>query len=67
MHGKVVDMFYFPIIENSHGEVLFFPAVFNVADSAVTVGVILIIIFFRKELNVSLESTKKPKIVKNEE
>jgi len=57
-HGKVVDMFYFPIITNSAGETVFFRFIFNVADSAITVSVFLILIFFRKELNDSLESKK---------
>jgi signal peptidase II len=57
LHGRVVDMFYFPII-NTHwpewspispGEsFLFFRPVFNVADSAITCGVISIIIFKNK-------------------
>jgi len=34
--------------------------VFNIADSAITIAVIIILIFFRKDLNESLES-KKPK------
>lgn len=53
LHGKVVDMLYFPIL---HGyfpswipfwgseEFLFFRPVFNIADSAITVGVILLLI-----------------------
>ncbi len=62
-HGKVVDMFYFPLIKNSAGETLFFRPVFNFADAAVTVGVALVFIFFRKDLNTSLESkSKKDKI-----
>ena len=57
LHGKVVDMFYFPII-NTHwpqwspfrpGESLvFFRPVFNIADSAITCGVISILIFQKK-------------------
>ena len=56
LHGKVVDMFYFPLI-NSHwpdwspvkpGEsFVFFRPVFNIADSAITCGVISIILFQR--------------------
>lgn len=57
-YGKVVDMFYFPLIKNSAGDVLFFRPVFNFADSAVTVGVLAILFFFRKDLNLSLESKK---------
>lgn len=57
-YGKVVDMFYFPLIKDSMGETIFFRPVFNFADSAVTVGVALSLIFFRKDLNESLESKK---------
>lgn len=57
-HGKVVDMLYFPIIKNATGQTLFFSPIFNIADSAITVAVFLILIFFRKELNESLESKK---------
>lgn len=55
--GKVVDMFYFPVINTTWpdwspfrpGESLvFFRPVFNIADSAITLGVFSIIIFQRK-------------------
>lgn len=45
LYGRVVDMFSFS----------FFPPVFNLADSCITVAVFVIIIFFRKDLNESLE------------
>ncbi len=57
LHGKVVDMFYFPIIEGNFpswipkwgGEhFIFFRPVFNVADSAITIGIAIILIFHRK-------------------
>lgn len=57
-YGKVVDMLYFPIVKNTAGETLFFSPIFNVADSAITVAVGIILIFFRKELNDSLDSKK---------
>lgn len=57
-YGKVVDMLYFPIIKNSAGETLFFSPVFNIADSAISVAVAVILIFFRKDLNDSLEKQK---------
>lgn len=60
LHGKVVDMFYFPLIEIDHvpdwvpiwggGEFIFFRPIFNLADSAITVGVILLLLFERKHL-----------------
>lgn len=63
LHGKVVDMFYFPII-NGHfpswlpiwggQDFTFFRPVFNVADAAISVGVILILIgqkrYFKEEI-----------------
>ena len=50
-YGRVVDMFYFPLIRNSAGEVLFFRSVFNFADSCITCSVIVILLFYLKELN----------------
>lgn len=57
-HGKVVDMLYFPIITNSHypswipivggEEFEFFRPVFNIADMAISTGVIAILIFQNK-------------------
>lgn len=58
-YGKVVDMLYFPLIKNSAGETLFFSPIFNIADSAISVAVGIILIFFRKELNESLEYKKR--------
>lgn len=56
LQGKVVDMFYFPII-NGHfpnwlpllggNHFIFFRPVFNIADAAISVGVINILIFHR--------------------
>ena len=55
--GKVVDMFYFPIIDTvipewvpiwGGEEFLFFRPVFNFADSCISVAVIYMIIFQRK-------------------
>ena len=43
-YGRVIDMFYFPLIRNSAGEVLFFRPVFNFADCCVTIGAVLMII-----------------------
>ena len=57
MHGKVVDMLYFPLwsgylpewIPFWGGEYFtFFEPVFNIADSSITVGVFLLLIFSKK-------------------
>jgi signal peptidase II len=60
LHGRVVDMFYFPLLEGRYPEWLprvggnpfiFFRPVFNVADSAITVGIFSILLFYRKYFN----------------
>lgn len=57
LHGKVVDMLYFPLIEGTYpswvpffggNNFLFFRPVFNIADSSITIGV-LTLIFFQKK------------------
>ena len=57
-YGRVVDMLYFPLIRNSAGQTIFFSPIFNIADSAISVAVVIILLFFRKELNESLETKK---------
>ncbi len=54
-YGKVVDMLYFPLIHDGSGDVLFFRPVFNIADSTITVSAFVILLFYRKEFNNSLE------------
>ena len=54
--GKVVDMFYlklFPIPDKFPlwGGSYFFPAIFNFADSCITVGIVLAIIFNKRIFN----------------
>ena len=44
MFGKVVDMFFFPIIRDG-ARVIFFSPVFNFADSCVTVGAFYLVLF----------------------
>jgi signal peptidase II len=51
LHGKVVDMLFFPLWHNELGEVLFFQPVFNIADSSITIGVLSILLFQRKYFN----------------
>lgn len=58
LHGKVVDMLYFPIIRDAHfpswvpvwgGEDFeFFRPIFNIADASISIGVITILLFQKK-------------------
>lgn len=53
-YGRVIDMLYFPIITNGAGECLFFRPVFNLADSCITTAVVVILLWFPKDLDKSL-------------
>ena len=57
LHGRVVDMLYFPIVRTHyphwfpvwHGqEFEFFSPVFNIADASISIGVIAILLFQRR-------------------
>jgi signal peptidase II len=57
LHGKVVDMFYFPVIEGHFPEwfpiwgtedFIFFRPVFNFADASISVGVAIIILYQKR-------------------
>jgi len=63
LQGRVVDMLYFPIIEghwpswspiNPTEQFTFFRPVFNIADSSITIGMFLILLFHRKTLQKEL-------------
>lgn len=68
MHGKVVDMFYFPLIETTlptwlpiwgGQDFIFFRPIFNIADSSICVGVFLLLLFYRHTLSKSLSKEEK--------
>lgn len=72
--GKVVDMFYFPLIESEWplwmpfvgGEhFVFFSPVFNFADASISVSVVWMILFYREQISVSFG--EKPSEVKESE
>ncbi len=57
LHGKVVDMLYFPVLQGNWPDwvplfggnrFIFFRPVFNIADTAITTGVAITLIFYRK-------------------
>ncbi len=58
--GKVVDMFYFPLIVTTWPDwvpmfggqpYVFFSPIFNFADAAISVSVVLVLLFYRKEIS----------------
>ncbi len=68
LHGRVVDMLYFPIVNSQFpswipffgGEPFqFFRPIFNIADSAITIGVLLFIFFQKKFTSVKVTAIKE--------
>jgi signal peptidase II len=60
LHGRVVDMLYFPVLQGHYPDWLpiwggnrfiFFRPVFNIADTAITTGVAITLVFYRKYFN----------------
>ena len=65
-YGKVVDMFYFPLIETNWPSwmpfvggqhFIFFSPIFNFADAAISCGIVALLIFYNKFLGT--ETTKE--------
>lgn len=63
LHGKVVDMFYFPLFEFNWPEwmplvggnhFIFFSPIFNLADAAISCAVFILLFFYMKDFNESL-------------
>lgn len=68
LHGKVVDMLYFPLWKGYLPEWIpiwggqfftFFEPVFNIADSSITIGFVLMILFNRQ---VFIKEEEKPEV-----
>ena len=66
-YGKVLDMFYFPIIDTHWPEwmpfvggehFIFFSPIFNFADASISCGIIAIILFYGKYLSNIMEEKK---------
>jgi len=64
LHGEVVDMFYFPLFRFTWpswmpwiggSEFEFFRYIFNLADASISVGIVVLLLFFRKTLSLSFE------------
>lgn len=67
-YGKVVDMFYFPIINTFWPDwmpfvggrsFVFFSPIFNFADAAISCGIIALLLFYGKHLNEAYPGEKK--------
>jgi len=76
LHGKVVDMFYFPILEGNYPQwvpflggdsYIFFRPVFNIADSSITTGVVTLLLFQRQFFQSHSEDISEKKTNGSEE
>jgi signal peptidase II len=57
LHGRVVDMLYFPVLKGTYPqwfpfwkgeEFIFFRPIFNIADSSISVGIVCILLFQKR-------------------
>jgi signal peptidase II len=74
LHGKVVDMLYFPIVQTHYpnwfplvgGEPFeFFSPVFNVADASISLGLIIILLFQNRFFNKQKHGASHPVVEAN--
>jgi signal peptidase II len=68
LHGKVVDMLYFPLIRATWPswvpfwggqELIFFRPIFNIADSSICVSAFILLLFYRHSLSASFAKEKE--------
>ena len=68
LHGKVVDMFYFPIIDTYWPEwmplvggehFIFFSPIFNFADASISCGIIALLLFYSRYLNTGMKTSQE--------
>lgn len=73
-YGKVVDMLYFPLMDTylpnwipfvGGDHFVFFRPVFNLADSAITSGILLLLLFYRRDLSEAIDPKKEIKTDNN--
>ncbi|MNS24018.1 lipoprotein signal peptidase [compost metagenome] len=71
LHGSVVDMFYFPVIDTQWPKWMpmvggqrftFFDPIFNFADASISLGVIILLLFQQKALKTDLNKAATEKI-----
>lgn len=70
LHGRVVDMFYFPIIDTywpdwmplcGGNRFIFFSPIFNFADASISCGIIALLIFYSRYLSKAIPTEKDTK------
>lgn len=70
LHGRVVDMLYFPVIDGTYplwfpllggNEFVFFRPIFNISDSSISIGVILILLFQKRFFQSEDQTQESPK------
>ena len=75
LKGKVVDMFYFPLVEWNWPDwipfiggnhFIFFSPIFTFADACISCGVIAILLFYSKCMNWGLEGPESENAIANE-
>ena len=71
LHGRVVDMLYFPLIKSSFpswlpfiggDEFEFFSPIFNIADASISIGVITLFVFQKRFFKKHHEEEKHPTV-----
>ena len=76
LRGKVVDMLYFPVIKSvwpawfpwvGGNQLIFFRPVFNIADSSITIGVGIILIFQKQFFKKETESAQEAEPAQEEQ
>ncbi|MDL2223719.1 lipoprotein signal peptidase [Bacteroidales bacterium OttesenSCG-928-M06] len=74
LHGKVVDMFYFPLFEFTWPSWIpaiggtqfeFFRYIFNFADACISVGMVVLLLFYWNTFAKSFEKRKKEPQIEN--
>ena len=75
-HGKVVDMLYFPLVDTTWPEWIpyvggknfrFFEPVFNIADTAISTGVGILLVFNKRAFGSNNEEEKAVETIENQE
>lgn len=71
LHGRVVDMLYFPIIKSTYpswlpfvggNEFEFFSPIFNIADASISIGVITLFVFQKRFFKKHQDEEKHPTV-----